>query len=82
MYLRYASQSPYELLNVRFEVLMTLNMKSSAFWYVMPCSLVDRYQCFGRTCYLHLQSGKLFYRDDGGSSVLQNADIYLASYTM
>lgn len=26
---------------------------------VTPCSIVDIYQCFGRTCYLHLQGRKV-----------------------
>jgi len=29
-------------------------LKFIVFWAVMLCSLVDRYQCFRATCYLHL----------------------------
>jgi hypothetical protein len=32
-------------------------------WGLIPCSLVDANQCFGRTCYLHfrIEVEELFY---------------------
>jgi uncharacterized membrane protein YkgB len=30
-------------------------IRTAAFWYVTPCTLVDSYQGFGRACSLHLQ---------------------------
>jgi hypothetical protein len=38
-----------------YKVLTAVNMKITLFWNVIPCSLVERYQCFGRTCCFHLQ---------------------------
>jgi hypothetical protein len=32
-----------------------VDLKPVVFWDVMPCSLVDRYQNFGRTCFSILQ---------------------------
>lgn len=29
------------------------------FWVVVPCSLVESYKCFGRTCWLHLQGTRV-----------------------
>jgi hypothetical protein len=40
---------------MRFEILMTVNIKSAVFWYVMPCSLVDRYWCFRGTWCIFLR---------------------------
>lgn len=37
-------------------------IKIMAFWGLMPCSLVDGNQCFGRTCPLHFRvEVNLFY---------------------
>jgi hypothetical protein len=41
---------------VRSEVLKAVKMSMLIFWVVTPCALVSRYQCFGGTCCLHLQS--------------------------
>jgi hypothetical protein len=41
--------------DMRLENLMAVNVKITVFWDGMPCSLVDRYQCFGGTSYLQLQ---------------------------
>jgi hypothetical protein len=40
--------------NIRFEVLIMMNIKTEIFWDLIPYSLVGGYQCFGGTC--HLQS--------------------------
>jgi hypothetical protein len=40
---------------LRFEVLTALIMMITVFWYVRYCKLVDRYQCFARTCCFNLQ---------------------------
>jgi hypothetical protein len=40
----------------RFEVLTEVTVKITVLWNLMPCSLVERYQSFGRTCYFHLCS--------------------------
>jgi hypothetical protein len=41
--------------SVRFEDLTALSMKIAVFWVVAPCSLVEVYQRFRRTCCLHHQ---------------------------
>jgi hypothetical protein len=38
-----------------FQVFMMINTKIMVYGEVMSCSLVDRYQHFGKTCYLQLQ---------------------------
>ena len=43
---------------MRLEILMAVNIKIF-FWYVMPCSMVCWYQCFGRTCCLILSTLKM-----------------------
>jgi hypothetical protein len=43
---------------VSSEVLTTVKMSMLVFWVVMPCGLVGRYQRFGETHCLHLQSGR------------------------
>jgi hypothetical protein len=52
---------------VGFEVLTAASMKMVVFWVVMLCSLVEVYQCFRGTCYLHHQGND---DDDGGSKYL------------
>jgi hypothetical protein len=42
-------------MNVGFEVLTAVVMKSPIFWDIMPCSLLKVNQYFRGTCYLHLQ---------------------------
>jgi hypothetical protein len=42
---------------------------------MMPCSLVDKLQCFGELCYLHLQNTRFFfYSEDGGIRFLGNVE--------
>ena len=51
-----------------------LHVNRTAFWYATPCSLVDGYQHFWRTCSLHLHSRlnlKVLYLENGGNSYLQ-----------
>jgi hypothetical protein len=40
------------------EVPMAVNINTTVFWYVTPCSLLGRYQSFGRICCFHLQGKK------------------------
>jgi hypothetical protein len=40
---------------MRFEILMAANVNITT-WDVRPCRLIDGYQRFGRTGFLHLQS--------------------------
>jgi hypothetical protein len=42
--------------HTRFYVLTTVIKKDVIFWDLRPCSLVEIYRRFGRTCCLHLQS--------------------------
>ena len=42
-------------LNMGSEVFSVLNMKVTIFSDVMPCSLVEKYQCYGATCCLCLE---------------------------
>jgi hypothetical protein len=48
------------------------------FWYVLLYTWMDRYQCFGGTCCLHLQATS--YAKDGRSWFLWNDDTYLQNY--
>jgi hypothetical protein len=41
--------------HVRFEVLVAVSMKITAFLDVRLCDVVDHYQHFGGTCCLHFQ---------------------------
>jgi hypothetical protein len=43
---------------VKFEVLMAITMKSTIFWDVTPCHLVEVYQRFRGAPFLHLQGWK------------------------
>lgn len=43
---------------MRIKVLMLANMNTRLFWYMMPCSPVDRYQCFIGTYGSLLQKNK------------------------
>jgi len=45
----------------KMKVLMSLNVKVTAFWIMTPYSLVDMYQSFGRTCRFSLQ-GRVWWR--------------------
>jgi hypothetical protein len=40
---------------IGFAVLKAETKQITAFWNVTPCSMVDIYQCFRGTCWLHLQ---------------------------
>jgi hypothetical protein len=40
---------------LRFQALTAVNVKVVIFWDMTPCSLVDRYRCFRRTCHFHPQ---------------------------
>jgi hypothetical protein len=40
---------------VGFEVYTAVSTKMSVFWVIAPCSLVEVYQSFRGTCYLHYQ---------------------------
>jgi len=44
---------------VRFQVLTALIIMSTFFWDETPCSLVDTFQCSGKTCFLHFILRKL-----------------------
>jgi len=44
------------MVHIRFQVLMAVHINITAFFNVMPCSLVDRYQSSGGTYCLHLQA--------------------------
>jgi hypothetical protein len=52
------------------EVLKVVSVEVTV-WYVTPCSFVDRYQCFGGICCLHLQMGEF----------LRSIGTYLPNYT-
>jgi hypothetical protein len=60
-------QGTHNILFIGFEVLMTVRMKMAVFWVVTLCSLVEIYQHFRGTCWLHHQGP-----DDGGSKYLWN----------
>jgi hypothetical protein len=44
----------------------------AVFWNVKPYSLVDKQQHFEGTCWLHLQSKRLFYPEYGGNTFLRS----------
>jgi hypothetical protein len=53
---------PNKKFGMRFQVLMAVSMKMTAFWDIMPCNLAEVDQCFrGSYCLHHL--GNM----DGGS---------------
>jgi hypothetical protein len=43
----------YKEEDVGFEVLTAVSTKMAVFWVVAPCSLVEVYQRFRGTCFLH-----------------------------
>jgi hypothetical protein len=59
---------------VRFEDLMVVTVKITAFWDVPPYSLVDICECFGTTCCL------CFHGMDESSKFLQNVGKQLPEY--
>jgi hypothetical protein len=64
---RYVPQSQKS--DIRFEVLIAMNMKVTFFWDVTPCSLVARDQSFEGTCASN-------YPEDGDSKFLRNTGTY------
>jgi hypothetical protein len=63
---------------VRFEGLTTVNINITVLWEVTPCSLINRYYCFGEACYLKLQ---FTYTEDGDRRFLRNFHIKLHDVT-
>jgi hypothetical protein len=49
------------------------------FWDVTPCSVIDTYQRFRETCYLHFEGN--FYPEDVVSMFLRIVGIFLTGYT-
>jgi hypothetical protein len=51
---------------------MAVILKGTAFWYVMPCTLVDVCHCFKDTCYQHCNTGEstLMMRAPDSSEIL------------
>jgi len=58
-------------------------MDSSVYWYMTPCSLLQRYRNVGGTCPLHIQdtSVRQLYPEEGGKMFLRNVSD-LGSYTL
>jgi hypothetical protein len=52
-------KTPIFIKKVGFEVLTAVTMKSTVFWDVMPCSLVQVYWCFWSMYHLHFQGQRL-----------------------
>jgi hypothetical protein len=46
---------------MRSEVLLVVTVKITAFWGVLPCSLVDRYQHFGGKRCVHLEGSATIF---------------------
>jgi hypothetical protein len=46
---------PIEEYYIRCVVITAVNIKVSVSWGVTPCNLVDMYQSFETTCYIHFQ---------------------------
>jgi hypothetical protein len=59
---------------VRIQVLTAANMKTTVFWDIAPCSVVEVYRLFGGSCCLHHQS-------DGGSKHVWNVGKLLPDFT-
>jgi hypothetical protein len=58
-YLPHASVSrPVETRHEGREILKKVNMKPAFVCDVTPCSVIDKYHCFGGTCYLRFQGRK------------------------
>jgi hypothetical protein len=73
------------MMNVWFEVLTTVVMKSSIFRDIMPCSPLKNNQCFRRTCHLlhaDFLLGLFFDRDDGDYMFLWNISWLSMDYTV
>jgi hypothetical protein len=49
----------------KFKAIDSINLRINGFWYVMPCSLIGRYKCFGKT------ATSISYPEDGGNNVIQ-----------
>jgi hypothetical protein len=71
------------------EIVLAMTMKSTIFWYAMPCSLVEIQWRFGKTYCLYFQDGTLFLAhyfwnpENVGSMFLRNVGElpdYTASY--
>jgi hypothetical protein len=56
--------------SVRFQVFTAASMKMAVFWIVVPCSLVEVYQCFRGACYFHHHGNHLVDGGIGGCIVL------------
>jgi hypothetical protein len=52
---------------MRSEILMAVNVKIMAFYSVMPCSSVNRYQRLVRTGCLHLQGRRISHAGRNGA---------------
>jgi hypothetical protein len=48
----------------KFQDIDSINLRIHGFWYMMPCSPIDRYKCFGKT------ATSISYPEDGGNSVI------------
>jgi hypothetical protein len=57
-----------------------INIKITAFWDVMLCSLVDIYLHFGGMCYAHFQGRRVSYPEDGDNMLLCSGSKYLLKY--
>jgi hypothetical protein len=59
----------FHVILVRFQVFTVVSMKMTVFWDVVPCSLVEVYQCFRGAYYLH-QGDETNCPDNGGGKYL------------
>jgi hypothetical protein len=71
-----------------FDVLTAVIIKSNLFGLVTPCSAVENYQHFGRTCCLHLHCRRIseaniyqFDPKNEGSKFFRNVNEFISDYT-
>lgn len=69
-----ARQEPFSMYIICFNFIFISH------WNVIPCSLVDVYQCFGRTCWFNFQGRRV--PQGGSSTFFQNLSKYLPDYMM
>jgi hypothetical protein len=48
--MQYAGPTEVRSMEMRFQVLMVVNMKTTVFWNVLLCSLIEFYLCFSGAC--------------------------------
>jgi hypothetical protein len=67
---------------MRFEVLVVVTMKISAFWAMTLCTVVRIYWLLEEPSVFTLTVEQFFYSENGRTSCRQNIRIFLPEYTV